>query len=251
MSICSQQELPEQSRSSLVCVHTESRQQLGRLTAPLHFNPCICEDMWGEWEYTQVTFHANVFSSPEPWLHHLNEVTCFLLLRKEKTRHQIIWLEHPHLTSESSQPAKRVSLLVVEEKTWRLRCHLLCISLGLLWRCPASMKNIGTSWRWNDAAQSGHFRGHRAFGLAPQPTAAHTQSALQWNLFMPLEKKWNLKGRSLLFFFFPWLHHKRRAGTMEALGCCGSRLRRTAENAQDYYEDMPAAVQSSQNDPHS
>lgn len=34
MSICFQQELTEQSESSLVCVHVQNRQQLGRLSVP-------------------------------------------------------------------------------------------------------------------------------------------------------------------------------------------------------------------------
>lgn len=70
-AFCSQQESPEQSMSSLVCVHVQSRQQLGRLTAPLHYNPCISKDMWGELECILVTFHANLKTGT----HHLNEFT--------------------------------------------------------------------------------------------------------------------------------------------------------------------------------
>lgn len=67
MSICSQQELPEQSVSSPVCVHGQNRQQLGRLTIPLHYNPSILCILG--------TFHANVILTAETWIDSLNEST--------------------------------------------------------------------------------------------------------------------------------------------------------------------------------
>lgn len=157
------------------------------------------------------------------------------------------WHEQPYLTSVRLKPAQRVSCCGSACKSDISGCHLLCISLGC---CDTAQPQWGTSVRcWNDAAQPGHFRGHWAFGLAPQPAAAHTQSALQWNLFMPLEKKWNLKARLLLFFSLTASQKEGRNNG--GIGLLQLSIETYCWNARHYYEDMPAVVQSSQNDPHS
>lgn len=167
MSICSQQELPEQSISSLVYVHVESRQQLGRLTAPLHYNPCIYEDMWGEWECILVTFHANVISPAETRMHHLNEFIFFL---QYKELHPVCCLVRAALFDPSWKRAHHVDVHVKVPSLPTSSLHLS----GLLWRCIAQWK---TSLKcWNDAARPGHFLGDTKLFWPSSTTAAHTQS---------------------------------------------------------------------------
>lgn len=96
MNICSQQELPEQSISCRVWVYIQRRQQLGRLTAPLHYNPCIYKDKWGE----RMRMHTSYISLRcDPVCRNVDiqseSMYCTLLIKKGYTEqlgmNSLIW----------------------------------------------------------------------------------------------------------------------------------------------------------------
>lgn len=184
---------PEYSVLSQALVYTHTRLQLGRLTVPLHYNASIYKDMQGKRENIHFTFLANVIRSAD--------ISFFLNARLLVTNITLLKLSLGCSASfdlwkfETSPSCVLLWKCMSNQSLWG---HLLCISLCCY--DAAQLQRRTPVCFWNDTVEPGHFRGHCAFGLAPQPAAVHSQSALQWNLFMPLEKKW--------FFFFPWLHHK-------------------------------------------
>lgn len=97
---------------------------------------------------------------------------------------------------------------------------------GFRWCCPASIETKRMVPEECYSARA--FSRAWALGLSPQLASAHSQSALQWNLFMPLRKKLNLKA-CLLLFFLPWLHHKREQEQWRHWVVASPRLRCTAE----------------------
>lgn len=213
MNICSQQELPEQCISSLEYVHVQNRQQLGRLTAPMHYNPCIYEDMWGEWECILVTFHANVILSAETWIHNWINSHVFFWQRKSNTA-STAGLEQPHLTS---------CVLWQLLSKCRLCCHLFWISLGC-YDAAQLNENITSVLEWRCPARA--FL--RAMSFLASLHNSGTQSiCTSMKSFHAIRKETKSKGPLATFFFLT--ASQRRAGTMEALGCCSPRLRRTAE----------------------
>ena len=213
MRMCSQQ---DESVSSLLRMHVQCRQQLGSLTVLLHYNVCTYKDMRGKWECILVKFHANVILSADTWLHNLNKFT--FSFHKDRIAQHLSLGQNSLIWPLYGWKQPIVCLVVEVHVSLCYFSHLICISFccydaaQLQWRTSV--------WCWNDTTEPRHFCWHTAFGLSPQHTAVYSQSALQWNLFMPIEKKW---------FFFFLTASQRRAGTMEAFGCCSLRLRHTAE----------------------
>lgn len=113
---------------------------------------------------------------------------------------------------------------------WKCTAHLLSSFMhlfGLLWDCSASMKNISPVLEW--CSPAGAFS--RALSFWPRSTTRSGTHSICTSMksFHAIRKEMKSEGPLATFFFFSRLHHKRRAGTMEALGCCSSRLRHTAE----------------------
>lgn len=97
---------------------------------------------------------------------------------------------------------------------------------GLLWRCPVSMKNISLVLERCCPARAFS----RALSFWPRSTTRGGTHSICTSMksFHAIRKE--MKSECPLATFFPPLTaSQRRAGTMEALGCCSPRLRRTAE----------------------
>lgn len=124
-----------------------------------------------------------------------------------------------------NQPIVRV-VVEVHVKVASLLSSFMHLS-GLLWRCPASMKNISVLLEWCCPARAFS----RALSFWPRSTTRSGTHSICTSMksFHAIRKEIKSEGLLATFFFFPPTASQRRAGTMEALGCCSPRLRRTAE----------------------
>lgn len=223
MNICAEQESPEHTIHSPVRVHVRSRQQLGRVTASLQYNPCIYKDMWEDWKCI-LTFHINLIRSAETWINHFNEFTCvgFLQGKNEPAS----WLRHPHLTSVGLKS----SVVEVHVKLVCLLSYFRCLS-GLLWCCPFTIKNINMWLEWRCPAKAFS----RALSFWPCSTTRSAAHTICTSIKSCHAIREGMKSERLLanFFFFQTAS-QRRARTMEALGCCRTQIETYCRNAQHY-----------------
>lgn len=177
--------------------------------------------MWGEWECILVIFYPNEILSTETWIYNLNEFTFSSDIERIK-QYQFACLEQPHLTSVRLKPPIMCLAVEVHVKVASSFMHLS----GLLWRYTASMKNIILVLEWCCPARAFS----RALSFWPRSTTHSGAHSICTSMksFHDIRKEIKSEG-PLDTFFFPLAASQRRAGTMEALGCCRPRLRCTAE----------------------
>lgn len=165
------------------------------------------------------------------------------------TQCQITRLERPHLTSVSPKPAKRVSCCGVA--TFTCRCHLLCIYLG----CYDDVQPQWSTWiimvlEWMLPSQ-GIFAGTWAFWPRSTTHSGTHSICTSMKSFHAIRIEMKCKGPHGTFFFLPPTASQREGWNNGGIGLLQLSIETYRWNAQDYYEDKRAAVQSPKNDPHS
>lgn len=132
------------------------------------------------------------------WIHNLNEFTCFLSTKNEQ-QHFLYSVRTASFDLSKVVVKVHVNVASVLSSFMHLS--------GLLWRCPASMKNISVVLEWRCPARAFS----RALSFWPRSTTRSGTHSICTSMksFHAIRKE--IKSEGLLatfFFFFPWLHHK-------------------------------------------